>query len=522
MKNALLFLLIICLTGAAFAQNNVRWIVSGGVTPTSAVLRAKMTNSSTTIRAVLSTASDFSAAPIYTAYATADTSNNLMAALKAEGLQEDTRYYYRIEDNGVADTDADATGTFLTTKYGPYNFKFMVGSCNRFPETNTYLDFKGYNPLFYLNCGDLHYEDPCDVDVSYHRSPYETNVFNWPNQAEVFRSMSFVYTWDDHDYCGNDANSANLPGTSSARKAYREYIPSHQLTNNSSIYHSFEVGRVLFIVTDLRSERVEGTTAMGATQKAWFKQQVLNARNRNLLTCWVSSYSWYGILNDNWGGETAERRELSEFFRDSSITNMFIVNGDAHMFAIDNGSNGDFTTAQNLPYEYPLMQAGPIQGSGSWKGGTYSQGQFYQFFVTLAQYGMVEVTDNGGDSVCVTMSGYKKDLNDGFTEQLVSYNFCRSLGPVISSISDSKATDIKAEVFPNPTNGTLYIRCPETNIKQLKLYSVDGMEITSSSSFNAGTVCKLSLTGMQPGMYIIQLQTDEGTLVSKKVAYVNQ
>src|SRR5690606_2824480 len=129
-----------------------------------------------------------------------------IAALHVSGLQPNTTYYYQIEADGTADTRPEAIATFKTPEAGPFSYTFMAGSCNREPNTNTYDDFLGYNPLFYLNCGDLHYADPNSPDVNVHRDAYENRVFSRPKQVELFRNLPFAYVWDDHDYCGNDSD----------------------------------------------------------------------------------------------------------------------------------------------------------------------------------------------------------------------------------------------------------------------------------------------------------------------------
>lgn len=500
-----LFLLAVAFTSNC--QNEILWTVAGALQPNSVQLRAKLSQPADSVRALVSTTTDFTQA-IYSSYSFADTSNNQVAALSLTGLQPNTKYYYAIEANGVADTSADDIGEFHTPDNGPYSYNFIAGSCNRRPETPTYGDFLNYDADFYLNMGDLHYDDPCDQDMFYHRDPYETRVFNQPLQAEVYRKMGFAYIWDDHDYCGNDANGGRFPGTIPARRAYREYIPHYPLQNDSSIYQAFDYGRVRFIMTELRSERLAGTTTMGATQKQWFKNQLLDARDRKMLVCWVSSYSWYGVIPDNWGGETAERRELSEFFRDSAIANMFIINGDAHMVAVDDGRNGDFTAAKNLPYRYPLMQAGPIWGTGSWKGGTYSEGQFYSFFTTFQQYGVVKVNDNGGDSVCVTMEGYRKDLNNNNTSLLVTYSFCRNVNnpSVVSGIQETGK--VTANVYPNPMGSYVMVTASvDEGTLNYNLLTVDG-RLLKQGSFNGTT--RIDTEDLQSGSYLLHLVSRTG------------
>ena len=145
----------------------------------------------------------------------------------------------------------------------------------------------------------------------------------------------------------------------------------------------------------------------------------------------MSSVSFGGNQADNWGGYTAERTELANFFRDNNIRNMFIMSGDAHMVAIDNGTHHDFSTGSNNPYDYPVFQAAGLSQSGSTKGGTYSEGgTFPNPTSTTGQYGLVEVTDNGTNQVCINFTAYRV-TSVGVESQLTAYNFCRTMNATV-------------------------------------------------------------------------------------------
>jgi hypothetical protein len=492
------------------SQAEVLWLSSGALQPSSASFRVKMDAAYDSVRVLISMDPAMMPPYLSSSYGAADTTNNLMVAVSVSGLQPDRQYYYAAEANGQTDISPEDIGSFHTPDTGAYSFNFVVGSCNRKPDTETFRDFLNYDADFYLSPGDLHYADPCNADISVHRNPYESRVFNQPLQAEVYRRMGFAYVWDDHDYCGNDANGSGVAGAQPARRAYREYIPHYALQNDSSIYQAFDYGRVRFILSDLRSERKSGTTTMGTTQKAWFKQQLLDARDRKMMIAWVGSYSWYGIIPDNWGGEQAERRELCEFFRDSAIANMFILNGDAHMVAVDDGRNGDFTSARNLPYRYPVFQAAPVWNNGSWKGGTYSEGQFFNLLASQQQYGVVRIDDQGRDSLCITFDAYQKSLSDGSTSRLVTYSFCRDLnnpGQINTGLNES-AKEINAEIFPNPVTDELMVKlAADGKTYDYSLLSQDG-RLINRGSMSGSLVLKTDK--LPAGVYILQLDRADG------------
>lgn len=409
--------------------NEVVYQWSGAIQPTSAVVMAKMTAASTTCKLVVSTSASLTS-PILSASATASSSNNLMAKMTVTGLAPNTTYYYAIQSNGITDNSSDDIGQFKTPASGPFSFRFTVGSCAVNSNHQVYTLMNSKAPLFHLSTGDIHYANPNSAtDINVHRLPYEQNMLSQPPSRSFFLNTAMAHIWDDHDYCGNNSSSTSA-GRTNARLSFQEYVPHYPLaagTGDVPVYQAFTIGRIHFILSDLRSERVSGTI-MGATQKAWFKNQCLYARDNNLMIAWISGVSFGGNQTDNWGGFTAERTELSNFFRDNTIRNMFILSGDAHMLAIDNGSNHDFSTGSNNPNDYPVFQAAGINNSGSTKGGTYSEGgTFPNPNSSTGQYGVVEVTDNGSNSITITFTGYRTAGNTASESVLTSYTFSRTL-----------------------------------------------------------------------------------------------
>lgn len=99
------------------------------------------------------------------------------------------------------------------------------------------------------------------------------------------------------------------------------------------------------------------------------------------LIIWVSSKPWIGFGGDDWAAYAAERLMISNAIASTGVHNLVMVAGDAHMLAIDDGSNTDFasvsgTAKGNLSARagFPLFQVGPLTGYGSTKSGPYSHG----------------------------------------------------------------------------------------------------------------------------------------------------
>lgn len=418
---------------------------SGAITPSSARVNAKLSAATTQARLAVSILADLSN-PVYGPYSSANAGNNFMAAMSITGLIPNTKYYYAVQADGVLDNSADDIGSFTTPRIGFQSFRFTVGSCNNSSAHIVFNMMGEKNPLLEVITGDFHYSNPnSGTNINVHRTPYETNMLSQTASRNFHLKYPLAYMWDDHDYCG-DNTGASAAGRTNARLAYQEYVPHYPLAAGSGdvpIYQSFTIGRIHFILSDLRSMRGVGNTSssdpnlsmMGAVQKQWFKDQCLIAKTNNLIIAWVTSVSFGGNQNDNWGGFVAERRELSEFFKANSIENMLLLSGDAHMAAIDNGSNHDYSIAGNSN-DYPVFQAAALNQSGSYKGGIYSEvgpvapngtnNSYINPNSTFGQYGVVDVTDLGNTQVMISFTAYRV-TSTGTEQLLVSYTFTRNL-----------------------------------------------------------------------------------------------
>ncbi|MEJ7625933.1 MAG: alkaline phosphatase D family protein [Ferruginibacter sp.] len=479
------------------AANEVIYLLSGAIQSTSAKVNAKVSATSSLIRLAVSTSPTLTS-PMYGPYATADAANNFVAPLIINGLTASTKYYYAVESNGILDMSADDIGSFTTAGTIAFNFSFNVGGCGLTGNHPVYTKMASNNPLFNIITGDFHYGNPNSAtDINVHRVPYENFILSQTPSRNLLLNYPLAYVWDDHDYSGNDTDST-AAGKSNARLAYREYIPHYPLgagaVADRPIYQAFTIGRVHFILSDLRSAR-RTPTMMGDVQKQWFKDQCIFARDNNKIIAWVTSVSWGGNQGDNWGGFTAERQELADFFRTNLITNMFIMSGDAHMSAIDNGNNHDFGSVANTN-KYPVLAAAALNQGGSAKGGTYSEAgitippngpnnTYLNPNSTFGQYAQVNVTDNGGTQICIEFKTYRVTNNAADPQsELVSYSFCRNMfavvpvkmnGFIVQKSSDKKGTllnwksenetDCKKYVIERSSDGISFVAIGEVSCK---------------------------------------------------------
>ena len=386
---------------------------SGAPTPDGATIVAMLDGPSQT-RIAVSTDPTF-ANPLYSAPVSAASAQGFAVRATFTGLSPDTVYHYAVEIAGTLLTGANQTGRFRTLPVpGPASFRFAFASCGDWGVTADHFAYETVRTLepdarFFLHMGDINYADTNVNDPAAYRQNYRNILTLVPQQGALFRALPIVYMWDDHDYSGNDSNRLSA-GRAAHRQAYREFVPHYPLPagpGDAPIQQSFQVGRVRFLVTDLRSERDPvgnpdnaTKTIMGAAQKQWFKAQLLAARDAEApLIVWNSSVPFLSTetSNDNWGSFQTERRELLEFIRDQQIKNLVIVSGDMHALAIDDGRG---TAAYVSGVRIPVFHAAAIARAGSTKGGPYSHG----VSAGTRRYGTLDIADTGG-LLAVTYTG---------------------------------------------------------------------------------------------------------------------
>ena len=388
---------------------------SGNISHDRASISVALTGSGISTRARLSTSSALTD-PIYSSTVVSQSSAGNSVRLEVTGLNALTTYFYAIEIDGTLQTSGDLAGKFSTFPVpGPASFRFAFASCGSYSNASqfVYESIVNDNPLFFIHMGDMNYQDIDSTDPNNYRTVYNAQI-NTGQLRRVCRAMGMAYMWDDHDYSGNDSNRTNI-GRAASRQVYRERFPHYATpagNGDNAIYQTFSVGRVKYILTDLRSERdpIGNTdnaskTHLGIEQKAWFKQRLLDARDSETpLIVWNSSVPFISsnTSGDDWGRFQTERRELLEFIRDNRIQNVCVISGDMHALALDDGAGSSSYVAG---VRLPIFHGAALAQSGSSKGGPYRVGgNTVPPNTGLGRYGIIDVADNGS-SVTATFRG---------------------------------------------------------------------------------------------------------------------
>ena len=381
----------------------------------------------------------------------ASSTSDRIATFNLSDLEEDTVYYYVIIADGRR-YPQQGTLQFKTVKVGqPYNFAIACSSC----AGGTIGQFSSYgvsnskvfdaigqyqyqakngrdsNLDLFIHMGDLHYRNDLPfigLKENYlddYRYNYDL-VMDRTRQRNLYQNIPLAYVWDDHDYGTNDSDgSYNLKYVAS--EAYRERVPHYPLEEElnvierrGAIYQSFVIGRIRFIMTDSRFHQDSVATVdnidktlLGKEQKEWLFEQLLRGKkrqqnNREGLTIWVNSIPWIAAKDaptDSWNKFTQERTAIANFIKENQIDKLLMISGDAHMLALDDGTEGTANSyATGGGGSFPVIHAACLDSRSSFKGGPYNGEKYlinsavsnkYGAIPGKEQWGLLKFTDDG-------------------------------------------------------------------------------------------------------------------------------
>lgn len=387
----------------------VEWAWAGAVTPSSAWVRGKVDGDS--VRLAADTDPAFGNP---TWFGPTAPGAHHVASVRADGLTEDTRYYWALEVDGQLDTTK--TGTFRTfpPEGEPASFVFGAASCAGANSDYDPLEAGVSNhpvfdairdaaPAFFLHMGDLWYRDNLGADVDAYRECYDL-LHQMDRQAACWRSMAFAWVWDNHDSFGSSDVDRTHEGREAAQQAFRECFPYYPLPHPEGIQQTFTYGRCRFILLDTPSfrdpsatgEDFPGKTMLGADQKQWLLDTVADAEERVifLMTAvpWIAGGEGDLGGSRNWRNYAGEREEIAQALVATGKSHRLIfLAGDAHMLAADDGRNNTYGGLHR-----PVLQAAAMDSPASPKGGPYSAGHV-QTTGDRGMWGRITVTDRGGD-----------------------------------------------------------------------------------------------------------------------------
>lgn len=416
---AALCFLVVSISLAA-APSGIVWVWSGAVSTDSAVVKAKLAPGAGKAKLTVSPTSAPEEKKLVPANGYSEADPNGVIAFSINGLQPGREYRYMVE----TESGSVLPGRFRTFETGPMSFRIGFASCGTTGSNHSIFDtLRNLNPLFFIHMGDLHYEDIKENDPSAFRRAYE-RVLTSPRQGAFYRSTPVAYVWDDHDFGPNDSD-----GTSASKPAalatFQQNVPHYPLYRVDgevkTIQQAFTVGRVRFLMTDSRAERVpeeapDGPqkTMLGKEQLEWLRRELRAAREGYLLVVWVNGVPWITKSepgeDHGWEPYGHERTVIADTIKELGLVDRFLMlSGDGHMVAIDDGTHSNYASdrASDEP-AFPVIHAAPLDRFPRIKGGPYSHGTVApkKWFPLLKakQFGWMEVEDDG-DRIRIELTG---------------------------------------------------------------------------------------------------------------------
>lgn len=383
------------------------WFWSGNQSDSGFTVTVKLTASAASARLKVSASAGMTS-PVYSAAVPPDSQNYVK--LTITGLSANTQYWFQTEIDGVVDTGLTGQCKTFPTAGTPATFTFGTASCNETLSNHAVFDsIAAKTPLFFAHVGDFNYAGVATASEADYRVPYDQGLVLSKRKA-FHQTVPVSYVWDDHDFGGNNTD-ASFTGRLPAREAYGAIVPSHTLPSPLGIYHTFDVGKVRFIMTDLRSARSpntmpdgRGKSMMGWTQRRWFLDLIeTSATDGTRAIVFASSNQWSIEENnpsavdpaDSWRTFAYERSLISRHMRRVGCPPVIVISGDAHEIALRNdyvNSGMSFVVSQNAALDrsantrYDYWDYGPVAGGG--------------------HYSIITIADDGGTTLTAEFKGY--------------------------------------------------------------------------------------------------------------------
>ena len=422
----------------------------GGLTDTSVVIRASVLRSVKTARVIVAEDERLSVdARLHDAVSMWVDPNrsyrHQIATFAPDRLKAATDYFFQLELDG--DVTKALPGRFRTAPPAgqPSGFRFALSGCAK-PNL---FGYGGARPeayraiaamrdvLFFFHLGDFHYADISEAAVPPRLEMYDETLRR-EGVGDLFRQLPLAYCWDDHDFIGDNAAGADPrqdAARRSAREAYDLYVPHYPLgSSTDGIYQSFQIGRVLFLLTDSRYAKSpqghpgsSGATVLGDAQKTWLKSELLRGKALDLIV-WATSIPWIGEADpaeEYWAGYAAERAELCQHLVDHDVRNVCLISADAHMVAIDDGRHGGYAAGGRGGF--PVFQCAALESRESEKGGPYSlgneHGQPGPGIAGNRQFGVLEIDYRSSPEPRVIWTAFRAEKDTAALTELLRHEF---------------------------------------------------------------------------------------------------
>ena len=286
---------------------------------------------------------------------------------KVSGLKPGAKYRYRVLQ-GDKEIAADVAQVLTTAPKAdaPAKVRLAISSCAKEDEGSraVWKRMASEQVDAVVLIGDTPYIDSTELEKQTQRHREFSAV---PEYQALLKSRPCWWTWDDHDFAGNDA-SGQAAGKDNTRLVFTRYRPQWEYGDGSSgIYTRFRRGPVEVFLLDTRwfsmtEPSFAGShrpTMLGAKQWEWLQKGLLaSTAPFKLLACGVIWDDKENTESDDWGTYKHELTAIQKFIGENKISGVILVGGDIHASRVLK-----YKTAKTVGYDLVQFIASPVHGS---------------------------------------------------------------------------------------------------------------------------------------------------------------
>lgn len=297
----------------------------------------------------------------------ASAQNDYCLIWNATGLHPASRYRYRVTHKGQ-DIAAAPEQTFQTppSTDQPAKVRLAISSCAREDAGSRAV----WNRMAeeqadaVVLLGDTPYIDSTRLGDQMRRHDEFAAVEEY---QKLLQSRPCWWSWDDHDFAGNDSSGLSL-GKENSLYAFKRYRPQRRYGDGKNgIYTSFRYGPIELFLLDTRWFAMTQASfadpvkpgLLGDAQWAWLQQGLKTSTAPFKLL--ASGIIWDDKENresDDWGTYRHELDAIKRFIGEHKINGVILVGGDIHASRVLR-----YPTKSVVGYELVQFIASPIHAS---------------------------------------------------------------------------------------------------------------------------------------------------------------
>lgn len=286
---------------------------------------------------------------------------------RVHGLLPGRKYRYRILKG--EEPVAEASDQVFTTgpKPGePAKVRFAMSSCAKEDAGSraVWQRMAAEKVDAVLLLGDTPYIDSTALEKQSRRHREFASVSEY---QDLLRSRPCWWTWDDHDFAGNDT-SGLVAGKENSRLVFTRYRPQPAYGDGTEgIYTRFRRGALEVFLLDTRWFSMtepsfadpEKPSLLGKKQWEWLQDALRDSTATfKLLACGMIWDDKTNAETDDWGTFPHERKAIENFIVENRISGVILLGGDIHASRVLR-----YPTKEKMGYDLVQFIASPIHAS---------------------------------------------------------------------------------------------------------------------------------------------------------------